>query len=304
MIARLALRYLAVFALVLAALSLGAYIFVGREYASLLLPALSTPEGSVAYASAMRRVLWTIVAFDVPLVVVVGVASWLLARASIEPLVAAQERERSFAADAAHALRSPLATIGTVAQAARGDAASGTREAFETIARASLDASQTVAELLTLARSAEPHALTREPIELAAVVSDAAREFREAAAGKGVNLQVDAKSAIINADERRVRELVRNLLSNALRHAKTGVCVSVNADGKCARLTVANDGERIDPQDRERIFERFYRANGTGGDGSGLGLPIVRWIAQAHGGSVSVRDGTLYPTEFVVELPC
>jgi two-component system, OmpR family, sensor kinase len=303
MIARLALRYVAVFALVLAALSVGAYIFVGREYSSLLFPALSTPEGSVAYVNAMRRVGWTIVAFDIPLLVVVGVASWLLARASIEPLIAAQERERAFAAEAAHALRSPLATIGTVAQAARSDAAPESREAFETIAHASLDASRTVAELLTLARSAEPHALAREPIELAAVVSDTAREFREVASNKGVNLQVEAKSAIVNADERRVRELVRNLLSNALRHAKSDVLVSVNGDGKCARLTVANDGERIDPQDRERIFERFYRANGAG-EGSGLGLPIVRWIAQAHGGTVSVRDGTAYPTEFVVELPC
>jgi two-component system OmpR family sensor kinase len=303
MIARLALRYVAVFALVLAALSVGAYLFVGREYASLLLPALATPEGAAAYANAMGRVAWTIVAFDVPLLLLVGVASWLLARASIEPLVAAQERERAFAADAAHALRSPLATIGSVAQAARSDAESGSREAFETIARAALDASRTVAELLTLARSAEPHALAREPIELAAVVSDTAREFRDVASGKGVELHVETKSAIVNADERRVRELVRNLLSNAVRHAQSEVRVSVTGDGTVARVTIANDGERIDPQERQRIFERFYRANGSS-DGSGLGLPIVRWIAQAHGGSVSVRDGAEHTTEFVVELPC
>jgi signal transduction histidine kinase len=302
MIARLTLRYVAVFAVVLAALSVGAYLFVGREYASLLLPALSTPEGSVAYANAMRRVGWTIVAFDVPLLVVVGIASWLLARASIEPLIAAQERERAFAADAAHALRSPLATIGSVAQASRNDAPPAQREAFETIARASLDASRTVAELLTLARSAEPHALSREPIELAAVVSDTAREFRDAAAGKGVDLHVDVKSAIVNADERRVRELVRNLLSNAVRHARSEVRVGVRADGTMARLTVANDGEGIDPQHRERIFERFYRANGST-EGTGLGLPIVRWIAHAHGGSVVVRDGPQRTTEFVVDLP-
>jgi two-component system OmpR family sensor kinase len=303
MIARLSLRYVAVFALVLAALSVGAYVFVGREYASLLLPALGTPEGATAYANAMRKVALTIVAFDVPLLIVVGVASWLLARASIEPLVAAQERERAFAADAAHALRSPLATIGSVAQAARGDAAPQTREAFETIARAALDASRTVSELLTLARSAEPQALACEPIELAAVVSDTAREFREPASNKGVALHLEAKSAIVNADERRVRELVRNLLSNALRHARSDVRVTVQADGTMARLTVANDGDNIDPQERERIFERFYRANGSG-EGSGLGLPIVRWIARAHGGSVAVRENAQHMTEFVVELPC
>ncbi len=302
MIARLALRFVVVFALVLAALSVGAYLFVGREYASLLLPALNTPEGAAAYANAMRRVAWTIVAFDVPLLAIVGIASWLLARASIEPLMAAQERERAFAADAAHALRSPLATIGTVAQAARGDAPSETRDAFETISRAALDASRTVAELLTLARSAEPHALAREPIDLAAVVSDTAREFRDAASNKGIALHIEARSAIVNADERRVRELVRNLLSNAVRHASANVNVSVHAGANIARLTIANDGESIDPQERERIFERFYRANGSG-EGSGLGLPIVRWIARAHGGSVVAREGAQNMTEFVVELP-
>jgi two-component system OmpR family sensor kinase len=302
MITRLALRYVAVFAVVLAALSVGAYFFLGREYASLLLPALSTPEGAAGYASAMRRVAWTILAFDVPLLIVVGLASWVLARASIAPLIAAQERERAFAADAAHALRSPLATIGSVAQAARSDAPPDQREAFETIARASLDASRTVAELLTLARSAEPHALSREPIELAAVVSDTAREFRETASSKGIVLHLDVKSAIVNADERRVRELVRNLLSNAVRHAHSDVRVGVRADGSVARLTVANDGDSIDAHQRERIFERFYRANGSV-DGTGLGLPIVRWIAQAHGGSVVVREGPQQMTEFVVELP-
>jgi two-component system OmpR family sensor kinase len=251
----------------------------------------------------MRRVAWTIVAFDIPLLIVVGVASWLLARASIEPLIAAQERERAFAADAAHALRSPLATISSVAQAARGGSAEAeTRDAFETISRAALDASRTVAELLTLARSAQPHALSREPIELAAVVSDTAREFRDAASGKGVALDVIARSAIVNADERRIRELVRNLLSNAVRHARSSVHVSVTADGNTARLIVANDGESIDPQERERVFERFYRANGSS-EGTGLGLPIVRWIAQAHGGSVTVRENDEHVTEFVVELP-
>ncbi|HET9096383.1 MAG TPA: hypothetical protein VFN37_06955, partial [Candidatus Baltobacteraceae bacterium] len=82
MIARLALRYLAVFAIVLAALSAGAYMFLGREYAGLLQPALGTPEAARAYAAAMWRVLLTIVAFDIPLLVVVGAAAWFLARAS------------------------------------------------------------------------------------------------------------------------------------------------------------------------------------------------------------------------------
>lgn len=302
MIARLALRYLAVFAVVLAALSAGAYMFLGREYAGLLQPALGTPEAAHAYAAAMSRVLLTIVAFDIPLLVVVGVAAWFLARASLAPLLAAQERERAFAADAAHALRSPLATIASVAQAERVNAPPAIAEGLNTIARAALDASAVVGDLLTLARSAQPQALIKEPIDLGAVVKDTAKEFDQLARDRGLQLQVDAASAIVEADERRVRELTRNLLSNALRHARTAIRVRVRANGE-AEIIVTNDGEPVAAPVKERIFDRFFRADGHV-EGSGLGLAIVRWIAAAHGGTVLVRDCTqLGGAEFVVRLP-
>ena len=302
MITRLALRYLAVFTLVLAALSAFAYAFVGKQYAELLGPAIATPEAAKGYAAAMYHVLLTIVAFDVPLLGLVGAASWLLARASIAPLAAARERERAFAADAAHALRSPLATIASIAQAERADAPPHLARALTTIAQAALDASATVGELLTLARSAQPQALAKEPIDLGAVVADTAKEFVQPAADRGLRFEVESSSAIVDADERRVRELVRNLLANALRHAASYVRVRVREEDG-AQILIANDGEPIPAEIKERIFERFYRANGQS-EGSGLGLAIVRWIAGAHGGSVTVRDaaeGT--GAEFVVRLP-
>lgn len=302
MIARLALRYLLVFAIVLAALSAGAYLFLGREYASLLQPALGTPEVSRAYATAMWRVLLTIVAFDVPLLIIVGVAAWMLARASLDPLIAAQERERAFAADAAHALRSPLATIASVAQAARVDAPPVLADALTTIARAALDASATVGDLLTLARSAQPGALAKEPIDLGAVVSDTAKEYRQIANDRGLKLEVEPSSVIVEADERRVRELTRNLLSNAVRHAKSFVRVRVSA-GPEAQLIVTNDGQPVAADAKPRVFDRFFRADGQS-EGTGLGLAIVRWIASAHGGSVLVRDCERGSgAEFVVRLP-
>src|SRR5271170_7715624 len=100
------------------------------QYHSLLLPALSTPEGAAVYARAMSRVLVTILALDIPLLIVVGIAAWLLARLSIRPLLEAQDRERSFVADAAHELRSPLAAIATIAQATRPKATPETSEAL------------------------------------------------------------------------------------------------------------------------------------------------------------------------------
>jgi two-component system OmpR family sensor kinase len=301
-IARLGLRYLAVFAVVLAALSVGAYLFLGREYAELLQPALGTPEAAAAYRAAMRRVALTIIAFDVPLLILVGFAAWLLARATLKPLIDAQERERAFAADAAHALRSPLATIASVAQAESANAPPEIVQAFGTIARAALDASAIVGELLTLARSAQPQSLAMEPIDLGAVVADTAKEFRQIAGNRGLKLDVEPSSVIVEADERRVREMTRNLLSNAMRHAKSAVRVRVRKGGQ-AELIVTNDGERVEPQAKERIFERFFRADGHT-EGTGLGLAIVQWIATAHGGSVLVRDCERGAgAEFVVRLP-
>ena len=119
LIARTTALYLLIFACVLAALDAGAYVFIQREYISFLGPALGTAEGGAGLAAAMRRVLLTILAIDVPLIAVVGLASYALARVTIAPLEAARERERIFAADAAHELRSPLTAIASVAQAAR-----------------------------------------------------------------------------------------------------------------------------------------------------------------------------------------
>jgi len=299
--AALALRYLAVFTLVLVLLSAGAYEFLAREYAALLAPAIGTPEGAGALASAMRRVLLTILAFDLPLLAIVGVASWMLARASIEPLVEARERERAFAVDAAHALRSPLATISSVAQAARGGDSQQTADALDTIAHAAMDASAVVGDLLTLARSAQPERLACEPLDFGAVVSDTSNEFTAIANGRGIDFRRTVQSAIVDGDERRLRELTRNLLDNAVRHARSAVTLSSRTDGKWVELRIANDGERIEPELRERIFERFFSANGA--QGSGLGLAIVRWIAQAHGGSAFVRETADGQPEFVVRLP-
>ncbi|HXO17941.1 MAG TPA: hypothetical protein VN909_07205, partial [Candidatus Dormibacteraeota bacterium] len=104
MIARVAGLSLFVFVCVLLALNVGAYAFMAREYASLLAPALGTPEGSRALATAMRHVVATLAAIDAPIVLIFAVASYVLARTTIAPLQAARERERLFAADAAHEL--------------------------------------------------------------------------------------------------------------------------------------------------------------------------------------------------------
>jgi signal transduction histidine kinase len=286
----------------LLALSAGAYAFVAREYASLLAPALATPEGSAGFAASMRHVLLTIVLIDLPLVVLVAIASYLLARAAIAPLQEARERERRFSADAAHELRTPLAAIAAVAQAARANANDESRSCFEAIAQSALDASAVVSDLLTLARNPGPRALQSEPVDLAAIVGAAARDTRPLAQERGIALDVAPGSAIVDGDERRLRELTRNLLDNATRHARAKVSVASRRAGRLCEIVVEDDGDGIPSSDRERIFERFYR-RANDGAGSGLGLPIVRWIADAHGASVIVEDAAGGGARFVAVFP-
>jgi signal transduction histidine kinase len=299
---RIAAIYLGIFVFVLLALNAGAYVFVAREYASQLAPVLAMPEGSEALNTAMRHVLVTLIAIDAPLVALVAVASYLLARATIVPLEAARERERVFAADAAHELRSPLSAIAAVAQAARATAEPQARAAFESIARSALDASDVVSDLLTLARDPARQALHVEPVDLGAVVAGSSREMEPIASARGIKLESSPSSAIVDGEERRLRELARNLLENALRHARERVSIVSRQNGASCELVVEDDGDGIPPADRERIFVRFYR-RADDGVGTGLGLSIVRWIARAHDGTVTVDEGALGGARFVASIP-
>ncbi len=302
MIVRTAAYYLAGFVCVLIALSLGAYAFMAREYASLMGPALGTPEATAGLASAMRHVVATIVTIDIPIVVIVAIASYVLARAAIAPIDAARQRERIFASDAAHELRTPLTAISTVAQAARANASPESRAAFEDIARTAHEASEIVSGLLTLARDPRPGVLQCEPIDLASVVAMSARDLASMAAGRGIALEAETGSAIVDGDERRLRELVRNLGENALRYARTTVRIASERTEQGCELVVEDDGEGIPSDERERIFGRFYRRENDGA-GTGLGLAIVRWIAVAHRGSVSVSESSSGGARFVATLP-
>ncbi len=299
---RAAALYLGIFICVLLAFSAGAYALMAREYASILQPALATPEAGLGLATAMRRVAVTIAAIDVPLVAIVAAASYALARLTIGPLEASRERERLFAADAAHQLRSPLTAIAAVAQAARSGATAESRSAFETIARSALEASDVVTDLLTLARDPARRALHCEPVDLGAIVVRCSSDTRPVAEANGIRLETGAASAIVDGDERRLRELTRNLLENGIRHARNSVRISSRRNGRTCEIVVEDDGDGVPVEERERIFERFYR-HANDGSGTGLGLAIVRWIACAHDGVVTVAPAPGGGARFVAAIP-
>lgn len=295
MIARLSASYLAIFLIVLAALSVVAYIFVGHVYANEVQPALELPETQDALRAAMHRVLLAILAVDLPLLVLVGLASYVLARLSVAPLVEARKREVQFAADAAHELRTPLAKIASVAQAASLEQ---TNPALTTITQTALDASALVGDLLTLLRNEELTVRSSEPVDLGTILLATARDYVSNAAARKIELEVRAQSAIVNGESMRLRQLAANLIDNAIRHARTRVRAWTENDGEFARLLVEDDGEGIPVELRERVFERFFKVREEAG-GSGLGLAICRWVAHAHGGEIQVVERA----RFVTRIP-
>jgi len=295
-IVRLALSYLAIFLVVLAAISAVAYEFVAHVYASEVQPALALPETQQALSLAMKRVLWIILAIDVPLALLVGAASYLLARLSIAPLIAARRREAQFAADAAHELRTPLAKIAAIAQAAQP--AGGGDPALASITQTALDASTLVGDLLTLMRNEELSIRAREPVDLGSVLLATARDCLPSATTRSIALDVQTKSAIVDGEDLRLRQLAANLIDNALRHARTRVEAWIEVDDRWARLCVEDDGEGVPEELRERVFDRFFKVHEDEG-GSGLGLAICRWVARAHGGDVAMEDAS----RFVSRIP-
>jgi len=292
---RLTLSYLAVFALVIAGLSVVAYAFVESNYRSIVAPALETPEGRAGLAAAMRPALFAILSCDGVLLLVVGAASYALASAALAPLVRAREREERFTADIAHEMRTPLGAIASVAQAAREGDPAEARQALEVIARRAIESGALVGDLLTLARTSDSDALECEPVDLGDIVRRVCRDAAAAHPARTIDLR--AESVIVSGDERRLLQLVRNLVENAYERARSRVAVELSIDGAGAVLCVDDDGPGIPPELEGRLFERF--AKGDDSNGSGLGLAICRWVAVAHGGTIRHAGGA----RFIVRLP-
>jgi signal transduction histidine kinase len=291
-VARLCASYLAILVVVLVVVDVAAYLYLAAHQRDLLQPILGTPEGSAVYAAQLRKIALGLALADVPVLVVAGAAAYALALISVRPLVAAREREARFAAEAAHELRTPLARIASIAQTVRGGESD---EALARIAALAVDASGTISDLLALVREERVAPKLSEPVDLGSL----ARSAVEGARRDGVRYDLDAAERCwVEGDERRLRRLAENLLDNAARHARSQVRVRVAPDGARVALSVEDDGPGVAPELRERIFERFVRADDDE-RGSGLGLAICRAIARAHGGELVLEERS----RFVARLP-
>ena len=205
------------------------------------------------------------------------------------------DSQRIFIENAAHQLRTPLAVLNAqVAAASRSHDAQGRDESLAAMRQTVSHAARLVTQLLTLSVADAPlgHA-TATPIDLEDAVRLALESAAVFAQAKGIDLGFERHGAarMLNADPVMVREVVANVLDNAIRYTSAGgvVTLRVNYLGEAIELVVEDNGPGIAPELRERVFERFFRVDNVDSSGAGLGLPIVRQFVQRMGAHVELR---------------
>ncbi len=220
--------------------------------------------------------------------------------AMLERLEQSARRQREFVADVSHDLLSPLAAQRASLEVAFADPASVDTEALRGALAATDEMERLVRDLLTLASGADGLRVEGTPLDLDTIVLEEAARAR--AAGVDVVTR-EVSAAPVVGDAESLRRVVRNLLDNAARHGAGQVVLRAGVVGDEVVVEVVDDGVGVDPAERERVFDRFYRADRarSRGGGTGLGLPIARAIARAHGGDVTLAEGT--PTRFRLTLP-
>jgi two-component system, OmpR family, sensor kinase len=228
---------------------------------------------------------------------------------------ASQVRMRRFVSDASHELRTPLAAVRGYAELYRQGAVRDPEDVGVAMRRIEDEATRMgglVEDLLTLARLDEERMDRRSPVDLTVLAADAVQDARALDAGREVRLiglGGGLRPVIVDGDEPRLRQVVTNLVANALRHTPPGTDVelAVGREDGHGVVEVRDHGPGVAPEQARKVFERFFRADasrqrGKGG-GSGLGLAIVAAIVTAHEGRVGLSQTPGGGATFVVRLP-
>lgn len=207
--------------------------------------------------------------------------------------------QKRFIADAAHQMKTPLAGMRMQSELAmRQTSREEIQRSLEQLSKSSESATRLVNQLLALARAENdsPQTTSLQPTDLRALARDTVQDWFQTALARQIDLgfEEDERELVVQGNATMLREMLNNLIDNALRYTQVGgrVTISVRADQKRNNvlLEVEDNGPGIASMEREQVFERFYRILGSDVEGSGLGLAIVREIAQRHAARIDLFD--------------
>ena len=228
-----------------------------------------------------------------------------------EGLQDAERQRRNMVADVAHELRNPLSNIRGYVEAVRDGVLEADEATIGSIHRQTMYLSKLVEDLRLLAETeSADFSLDLEPGSMGEVVARSVEAHRPQAQAKGVSLSSSTQTALqeVEMDRTRIEQVLGNLLQNAIRHTPSDgrVDVTVEASESAVKVTVADTGEGISPDDLPHVFDRLFRADPsrtrtTGG--AGLGLTIARQLVEAHGGSIRAESTPSQGSRFIFEIP-
>lgn len=266
-----------------------------------------------------RRIQWILLIGFPASLGLVAVSSWWLSGLAMQPIYQSYQQQQQFTANAAHELRSPLASLLATVEAILRIPQSNPQDIqtmIQTVERQGRRLSYLIADLLFLTRldhnSLNKKSLTQpfKPCCLNDLVSDLTEEFLELAIASDLHLtsQIPDEEIYVLGQESQLYRLVSNLIANAIQYTPAGgnVCISLKAGDRMAIIAVKDTGIGIAPAEQTRIFDRFYRVDSdrsrkTGG--TGLGLAIAQAIAHVHQGSIQVQSKLGQGSILTVRLP-
>ena len=215
----------------------------------------------------------------------------------MDHLGAAGRAQQAFLSNTAHQLRTPLAGLQTQLELAVDALPPEARPRIERLRDSTRRLTHFTHQMLALARSSSEGALINDhqAVDLSGLLEDAASDLIDAALAKSIDLGFETAPATVEGSRWMLRELVANLIENAITYTPDGGRVTARCgcdDAGRPFVEVEDDGPGIPEAERERIFERFYRVGANGGEGTGLGLAIVKEVARRHAADIVVEAGT------------